>query len=88
NLASYALLLMMIAQVSGYEPGELIMSFGDVHIYKNHFEQVRLQLSREYRPLPTMILNKSITNIFEFTFKDFELSGYDPHPPIKANVAI
>jgi len=88
NIASYALLTMMIAQVCNLEPGELVYTNGDVHIYSNHFEQIRLQLTREPRVLPTMKINPEIKNIFDFKFEDFELEGYDPHPPIKGEVAV
>ncbi|TDL99209.1 MAG: thymidylate synthase [Flavobacteriaceae bacterium] len=88
NIASYALLLMMVAQVTGLKAGEFIHSFGDAHIYKNHLEQVNLQLSRECRKLPTMKINPEVQSIFDFTLEDFELVGYDPHPHIKAEVAV
>jgi thymidylate synthase len=88
NIASYALLTLMVAQVCGLEAGDFVHTFGDVHIYSNHREQVDLQLSRDCRPLPTMKLNPAIENIDDFTFADFELIGYDPHPTIKAPVAI
>ncbi|SDQ70436.1 thymidylate synthase [Chryseobacterium soldanellicola] len=88
NIASYALLLLMVAQVCDLEVGDYVHSFGDVHIYNNHFEQVNKQLSRETRPLPTMKLNPEIKNIFDFNFEDFTLENYDPHPGIKAPVAI
>jgi thymidylate synthase len=88
NIASYALLTMMIAQVCELQVGEFIHTFGDAHIYTNHIEQLELQLSRELRPLPTMKLNPSVKNIFEFTFEDFTLEGYDPHPHIKGAVAV
>ena len=88
NIASYALLTMMMAQVCGYEPGDFIHTFGDVHIYNNHMEQVKLQLSREPRALPTMSLNPEIKNIFDFDYKDFKLENYNPHPGIKAKVAV
>jgi thymidylate synthase len=88
NIASYALLTMMIAQVCELKLGEFIHTFGDAHIYNNHSEQLELQLSREPRPLPTMILNPAIKNIFDFTFEDFTLEGYDPHPAIKGTVAV
>ncbi|MCH2490487.1 MAG: thymidylate synthase [Flavobacteriales bacterium] len=88
NIASYALLTMMMAQVCGYEAGDFVHTFGDAHIYSNHMEQVELQLSREPRPLPKMLLNPSIKDIFGFNFDDFTLVDYDPHPHIKAAVAI
>ncbi len=88
NIASYALFTMMIAQVCDLEPGEFIWTGGDVHIYNNHFEQVALQLSREPRPLPTMGINPAVKDIFAFKFEDFTLEGYDPHPGIKAPVAV
>jgi len=79
---------MMIAQVCDLQVGEFIHTFGDAHIYNNHFEQVELQLSREPKPLPKMILNPNVKNIFDFTFEDFTLEGYDPHPHIKGAVAV
>ncbi len=88
NIASYALFTMMMAQVCGYEVGEFIHTFGDAHIYSNHLEQIELQLSREPKTLPTMTLNPDVKNIFDFTFEDFTLSNYDPHPHIKGDVAI
>lgn len=88
NIASYALLTMMVAQVTGYTPGEFIHTFGDVHLYLNHYEQAQLQLTREPRQLPKMIINASVTNIFDFKFEDFQLIEYDPHPPIKASVSV
>ena len=88
NIASYALLLMMMAQVCDLEVGEFVHTFGDVHIYNNHFEQVEKQLSREPKSLPTIKLNPNIKNIFDFDFNDFTLENYDPHPGIKAPVAI
>ena len=88
NIASYALLTMMVAQVTGLVPGDFIHTLGDAHLYSNHLEQARLQLQRELRPLPRMILNQSIKDIFAFRFEDFELVGYDPHPAIKAEVAV
>jgi len=88
NIASYALLTMMIAQVCELEPGDFIHTFGDAHIYNNHIEQLELQLSREPRSLPKMLINPKIKNIFEFNFEDFTLEGYDPHPHIKGAVAI
>jgi thymidylate synthase len=88
NIASYALLTMMIAQVCDLEPGEFIHTFGDVHIYNNHIEQVNLQLSRKPLPPPTMKLNPSVKNIFDFTFEDFTLENYQSHPAIKGPVAV
>jgi thymidylate synthase len=88
NIASYALLTMMIAQVVDMEPGEFIHSFGDAHLYKNHFEQAELQLSRTPFPLPEMKLNPEVKNIFDFKFEDFELKDYQSHPSIKAPVAV
>lgn len=88
NIASYALLTMMIAQVCNLEVGEFIHTFGDVHIYNNHFEQLELQLSREPKSLPKMILNPKIKNIFDFDFEDFNLQNYNPHPHIKGEVAV
>ncbi|CAI8235469.1 MAG: thymidylate synthase [Flavobacteriaceae bacterium] len=88
NIASYALLTMMIAQVCGLEAGDFVHTFGDAHIYNNHMEQIELQLSREPRPLPQMKLNPEISDIFEFDFEDFTLENYDPHPHIKGAVAI
>jgi len=83
NIASYALFTMMMAQVCGYQPGDFIHTFGDAHIYNNHFEQVELQLSRTPRPLPKMILNPEIKDILDFKFEDFTLEDYNPHPHIK-----
>ena len=88
NIASYALLTMMVAQVCGLEAGEFIHTFGDAHLYNNHFEQAELQLTREPRPLPKMVLNPEVKDLFAFTFDDFELQDYDPHPHIKAAVAV
>jgi thymidylate synthase len=88
NIASYALFAMMMAQVCGYQPGDFIHTFGDAHIYSNHFEQLELQLSRETRPLPKMLLNPEVKDIFGFKFDDFTLVDYDPHPHIKGIVAI
>ncbi|MEK6598039.1 MAG: thymidylate synthase [Gemmatimonadota bacterium] len=88
NIASYALLTLMIAQVTGYAPGEFIHTFGDAHLYQNHLDQARLQLSREPRPLPTMVLNPAVRSLLDFRFEDFSLSGYNPHPHIAAAVAV
>lgn len=88
NIASYALLTMMVAQVCDLEVGDFVHTFGDAHIYSNHLEQVELQLSRECRPLPTMKINPNVKDIFGFTYEDFELVGYDPHPHIKGAVAV
>ncbi|MBM3165129.1 MAG: thymidylate synthase [Bacteroidetes bacterium] len=88
NIASYALLTMMVAQVCGLKPGEFIHTLGDAHLYSNHLEQARLQLSRPLRALPLMKINPNVSSIFDFTFEDFELIGYDPHPHIKAEVAV
>ncbi|RDI96624.1 thymidylate synthase [Meiothermus sp. QL-1] len=88
NIASYALLTLMVAHVTGLEPGEFIHTLGDAHLYRNHFEQARLQLSREPRPLPRVELNPAVRNLFDFTYQDIVLVGYDPHPHIPAPVAV
>lgn len=88
NIASYALLTLMIAQVCDLEPGEFVHTFGDVHLYNNHLEQAKLQLGREPRPLPQMVINPDVKNIFEFEFEDFGLKNYNPHPHIKAQVSV
>lgn len=88
NIASYALLTLMIAQVTGLKPGEFIHSLGDAHIYRNHFDQVRLQLTRQPRSLPVMKLNPQVTDLFDFRYEDFTLEGYDPHPHIKGEVSV
>lgn len=88
NIASYALLTLMVAQVCGLEAGDFVHTLGDAHLYNNHLDQTRLQLSREFRPLPVMKLNPLVNNIFDFKFEDFNLENYDPHPHIKAAVAV
>jgi thymidylate synthase len=88
NIASYALLTMMMAQVCDLELGEFVHTLGDAHIYSNHFEQTELQLSRDTRPLPTMKINPEVKSIFDFKYEDFELENYDPHPHIKGKVAV
>ncbi len=88
NIASYALLTMMVAQVSGYQPGEFIHTFGDAHLYTNHLDAARLQLGRSPRALPTLRLNPAVTNLFEFEYEDIEVAGYDPHPHIPGKVAV
>lgn len=88
NIASYALLTMMVAQVTGLKPGEFIHTLGDAHLYMNHLEQTELQLTREPRAMPHMKLNPDVKSVFDFKFEDFELVGYDPHPAIKAEVAV
>ena len=88
NIASYALLLQMMAQVTGFKAGDFIHTTGDTHLYLNHIEQAKLQLTREPRPLPRMIINPDVKNLFDFQFEDFQLEGYDPHPHIKAEVSV
>jgi thymidylate synthase len=88
NIASYSLLLMMIAQVTHLKPGEFIHTLGDAHIYKNHLDQVRLQLTRDPRPLPVMLLNPKVTDILEFRYEDFTLENYDPHPHIRGEISV
>ena len=88
NIASYSLLTMMVAQVCDLRPGEFIHTFGDLHLYQNHLDQAREQLSREFRPLPRMQLNPAVKNIYDFCFEDFTLADYDPHPAIKAPIAV
>lgn len=88
NIASYALLLMMVAQVTGLKAGEFVHTLGDAHIYTNHLDQVKLQLTRDFRPLPTMKINPEVKSIFGFKYDDFTLEGYDPHPHIKGEVSI
>lgn len=88
NIASYALLTMMIAQVCDLEPGEFVHTFGDVHIYSNHVEQVNLQLTREPKALPQMKINPEVKSIFDFKFEDFELVNYEAHPHIKGEVSV
>jgi thymidylate synthase len=88
NIASYSLLVMMIAQVTGLEPGEFVWTGGDVHLYSNHFDQVKEQLGRSPKKLPTLRINPEVKDLFAFTYEDFTLEGYDPHPPIKAPIAV
>ncbi|GAB5462025.1 thymidylate synthase [Hoeflea alexandrii] len=88
NIASYALLTMMVAQVTGLKPGDFVHTLGDAHIYKNHFDQAHLQLSREPKALPVMRINPDVTDLFAFTYEDFSLEGYDPHPAISAPIAV
>ena len=88
NIASYAILLQMMAQVTGYQASEFVHTLGDAHIYKNHLEQVKIQLSREPRKLPKLIINPDVKSIFDFKFEDFQLTEYDPHPHIKGEIAI
>ena len=88
NIASYSLLTMMIAQITGLKPGHFVHTFGDVHLYSNHLEQAKLQLSRKPKELPTIKINPEVKSIFEFKFEDFKLENYDPHPAIKAPIAI
>jgi thymidylate synthase len=88
NIASYALLTMMVASVSDLVPGEFVHTFGDAHLYSNHLDQARLQLSREPRPLPEMRILREVESLFDYRFEDFELHGYDPHPHIKAEISV
>ena len=88
NIASYALLTMMMAQVCGLEPGDFVHSFGDVHLYNNHVEQARLQLSRAPRAAPKMMINPEVRDLFAFSFSDFQLVDYNPHPRIRAKVSV
>lgn len=88
NIASYALLLHMLAHVTGYEPGDFVHSFGDAHIYSNHVDQVKLQLSRTPKPLPTLRITRDVKSIFDFRYEDFEITCYDPDPHISAPVAV
>jgi len=88
NIASYALLTLMIAQVCDLEPGDFVWTGGDVHLYSNHVEQAQLQLTRDFRPLPTLKINPNVRDLFSFVYEDFTLENYDPHPHIKAAVAV
>jgi thymidylate synthase len=88
NIASYSLLLMMIAQVTGLQPGEFVHTMGDAHLYSDHLEQARLQLTREVRSRPQMVLNPDVTDLFSFQFEDFTLTDYEPHPHIRARVSV
>lgn len=88
NIASYALLTQMVAQVTGLQPGDFVHSFGDVHLYANHFDQAQLQLSRRPKALPRLTINPDRSSIFDFDFEDFQITGYDPHPSIKAEIAV
>jgi thymidylate synthase len=88
NIASYALLTMMVAQAAGLEPGEFVHTLGDAHLYENHLEQAQLQMSRQPRPLPTMRINPEVRDLFGFRFEDFAVEGYDPHPAIRAPIAV
>ncbi|MEZ6184646.1 MAG: thymidylate synthase [Planctomycetota bacterium] len=88
NIASYALLTCMVAQVTGYEPGDFVHTFGDVHLYQNHVEQARLQLARDPRPLPRLQLNPEVTDLFAFRYEDVQILDYDPHPKIRGEVAV
>ncbi len=88
NIASYALLTLMVAQVTGLEPGDFVHTFGDAHLYENHLDQTREQLSRDFRPLPIMKINSQVSDLFQFKYEDFELLNYDPHPLIRAQVAV
>ena len=88
NIASYALLTLMVAQVTGLKPGDFVHTFGDAHLYLNHLEQVEVQLARDPRPLPSITLNPDVRSLFDFVYEDFELVNYDPHPHIRAQVAV
>ena len=88
NIASYSLLTLMVAQVCDLKPGDFVHTFGDLHLYRNHIEQAHEQLARDFRPLPRMKLNPAIRNLRDFQFEDFQLIGYDPHPTIKAPIAV
>jgi thymidylate synthase len=88
NIASYALLLLIVSQLTGLKPGDFVHTFGDVHIYSNHVDQIKEQLKRKPRPLPRMVINPKVTNIDDFTIDDFKVEDYDPYPPIKGDVTV
>jgi thymidylate synthase len=88
NIASYALLTLMVAQITGLKPGEFVHTFGDLHLYSNHLDQAREQLTRDFCPLPRMLLNPAVKNLEDFRYEDFTLEAYDPHPAIKAPISV